>query len=230
MKKKSGIAIRNMTIISLFTAMAYVVTLIFRIDVSFLTFDAKDAIVCVASLILGPGAGAIITVIVATIEQLSVGNTGIWGYIMNVFSTGTFSVVAGYIYSKRRNLSGVALSLTSAVVATVTVMILCNILIVPLYMQGADVQTVIKLIPTLLLPYNLTKNILNAGIVLALYKPVITALRSARLVPKTENSDTKSKKSYWSIQTLVVLLITIVIISASVLYLVFGLGGTIGMN
>ena len=230
MKKKSGIAIRNMTLIALFTAMAYVVTLIFRIDVSFLTFEAKDAIVCIASLILGPGAGAIITLIVATIEQLSVGNTGIWGYIMNILSTGTFSVVAGYIYSKRRNISGVALSLTSAVVATVTVMILCNILIVPLYMQGADVQMVIKLIPTLLLPFNLTKTILNAGIVLALYKPVITALRSARLVAKTENNDTKSKKSYWSIQTLVILLITIVIISASVLYLVFGLGGTIGMN
>lgn len=230
MKRKDGLAIRRMTTLALFTALAYAVTLIFRIDVSFLTFDAKDAIVCIASLILGPASGVIITLIVATIEQITVGNTGIWGYIMNIISTGVFSVLAGYIYSKRRNLTGVALALSSAVVATVSAMLLCNILIVPLYMQGADVQTVIKLIPTLLLPFNLTKTILNAGIVLALYKPVITALRSARLVPRSENEKTGEKKSFWSVRSLVILLITIVIISASIIYFIFGLNGTIGVN
>lgn len=230
MRTKNGIAIRKMTIIALFTALAYAVTLIFRIDVSFLTFDAKDAIVCIAALILGPGAGAIITVLVATIEQISVGNTGIWGYIMNILSTGTFSIVAGFIYSKRRNLIGVAFSLSSAVVSTVIMMILCNILIVPLYMQGADVQTVIKLIPTLLLPFNITKAFLNAGIVLALYKPLITALRSARLIPESETGEGVNKKSFWSIRSLIIFFITIVIISASILYLIFGLDGKFGNN
>ena len=89
MKNKNAVAIRKMTIIALFTALAYAATMIFRINVSFLTFDAKDAFVCIASLILGPGAGAVVTLVVATIEQLTVGDTGIWGYIMNVFSTGT---------------------------------------------------------------------------------------------------------------------------------------------
>ena len=230
MKNKNAVAIRKMTIIALFTALAYAATMIFRINVSFLTFDAKDAFVCIASLILGPGAGAVVTLVVATIEQLTVGDTGIWGYIMNVFSTGTYCMVAGYIYSKRRSISGVALALSSAVVATVTVMILCNILIVPLYMEGADVKMVIQILPTLLLPFNLTKTLLNSGIVLAIYKPLITALRSAKLLPKREGEAGDEAKKYWSVTTLIVLLVTVVIISASILYLIFGLGGTIQFN
>ena len=227
MQKKDRFGIRKMVLIALFTAFAYAVTFAFRINVSFLTFDAKDAIVGIAAMIFGPTSGAIISFLVATIEQITMGDTGFWGWLMDFASTATFSVVAGYIYSKRRNISGVAISLSSAVVATVTVMMLCNLLITPIYMK-VELAQVIDLIPILLLPFNLTKAVLNAGVVLALYKPLITALRAARLLPKSENAEGGAKQSFWSLRSLVFILIAIVLISASIIYMIFGLGGHFG--
>lgn len=224
MQRKDRFGVRKMTLIALFAAMAYAVTFMFHIKVSFLTFDAKDAVVGIAAMILGPGAGAVISLLVATIEQITIGDTGFWGWLMDFASTATFSVVAGYIYSKRKNVSGVAISLTSAVIATVTVMILCNLLITPIYMK-VEIKQVIDLLPTLLLPFNLTKAVLNAGVVLALYKPLITALRAAKLLPQPEDPEGGVKQSFWSIRTLVFILIAIVLISASIIYMIFGLGG-----
>lgn len=218
--------IRRLVLCAMFAAMAYCVTFVFRINVSFLTFDAKDAIVAISAMIFGPGAGAIISLLVATLEQITVGDTGFWGWLMDFASTATFSVVAGYIYSKRRNVTGVAISLSSAVISTVTVMILCNLLITPIYMK-VEVGQVIELLPTLLLPFNLTKAVLNAGIVLALYKPLITALRAVRLLPPSENANKEGgKQSFWSTRSLIFLMIAIILVAASILIMVFGLHGT----
>ncbi len=227
MQTKDRFGIRRMTLLAMFTALAYAITFVFRINVSFLTFDAKDAIVAIAAMIFGPASGLIISLLVATIEQITFGDTGFWGWLMDFASTATFSFVAGYIYSKRRNISGVAISLSSAVISTVTVMMLCNLVITPIYMK-VDTQQVIELLPTLLLPFNLTKSVLNAGIVLALYKPLITALRAAKLLPKPENASADGKKSFWSIRSLVFVLIAIILIAASVLYLIYGMHGSFG--
>lgn len=220
---RHSIYIRKLVLCAMFAAMAYCVAFVFRINVSFLTFDAKDAIVCIAAMILGPGAGAVISLLVATLEQITVGDTGFWGWLMDFASTATFSVVAAYIYSKRRNISGVAIALASSVIATVTVMMLCNLLITPIYMK-VELKQVIELLPTLLLPFNFTKSVLNAGLVLALYKPLITACRAVKLVPQKENANGE-KKSFWSMRSLVFILIAIALISASIVYMIFGLGG-----
>ncbi len=225
MQRKDRFGIRKMVLLSVFTAMAYAVTFAFRIDVSFLTFDAKDAIVCIASMIFGPLSGIIVSLLIATIEQLTVGDTGFWGWLMDFASTATFSAVAGYIYSKRRNILGVAISLTSAVVSTVTIMILCNLFITPIYMK-VEIGQVITLIPTLLLPFNIAKSVLNAGLVLALYKPLVTALRAAKLLPSSNSVTVNGRvKSIWSVRSLLFLLIAVILICASILYMIFGLNG-----
>ena len=216
-----------MALMAVFAAVAYAVTFAFRINVSFLTFDAKDAIVCIASMIFDPLAGIIISLLIATIEQLTVGDTGFWGWLMNFASTATFSAVAGYIYSKHRNILGVAISLTSAVVATVTIMILCNLFITPIYMK-VEIGQVISLIPTLLLPFNIAKAVLNAGLVLALYKPLVTALRAAKLLPSSNSGSANGKeKSFWSARSLIFLLVAVVLICASIWYMIFGLNGSL---
>ncbi len=227
MQRKDRFGIRRMTLLAVFTAMAYAVTFVFRIDVSFLTFDAKDAIVAIAAMIFGPVSGLIISFLVATIEQITLGNTGFWGWLMDFASTAAFSFVAGYVYSRRRTISGVAISLSSAVISTVTVMMLCNLVITPIHMH-VEIEDVIAMIPTLLLPFNFTKSVLNAGIVLALYKPLITALRAAKLLPRSENASADGKKSFWSIRSLIFILIAILLIAASVFYMIYGLHGTIG--
>ena len=227
MQTKHKLNVRKMALLAVFAAIAFAVTLVFRINVGFLTFDAKDSIVCIAAMIFDPLSGVVISMLIATIEQLAVGDTGFWGWLMNFASTATFSFVAGAIYHKRRTIVGVVFALVSSVIATVAVMILCNLLITPIYMK-VDVGQVIALIPTLLLPFNLTKAILNAGLVLALYKPLINALRGAKLLPASKSAS--AQKSFWSVRTLIVLLVAIVLILASVIYMVFGLNGQIDLT
>jgi riboflavin transporter FmnP len=224
MRPNDRFGVRKMALLAVFTAMSYAVTLIFRINVSFLTFDAKDAIVCITAMIFGPVSGVVVSMLVATIEQITVGDTAFWGWLMDFLSTATFSAIAGWIYIKRRNIVGVAIALVTAVIASVTVMLLCNLLITPIYM-GCEVGQVITMIPTLLLPFNLAKYVLNAGLVLALYKPLVTALRAAKLLPK---GNTSAVQSIWSVRSLIFMLIAIVLVCGSVLYLIFGLGGKIG--
>jgi hypothetical protein len=78
-------------------------------------------------------------------------------------------------------MAGAIWGLSAGVVAMTVLMILWNLLLTPLYME-TDIQTVVAMIPTLLLPFNLTKALLNAGLVLIFYKPISTALKKARLV------------------------------------------------
>ncbi|MBQ4001848.1 MAG: ECF transporter S component, partial [Lachnospiraceae bacterium] len=54
-----------------------------------------------------------------------------------------------------------------------------------LYM-GYPREAVAKMLPTVFLPFNALKGGLNAALTMLLYKPVITALRAANLVPRPE--------------------------------------------
>ena len=83
---------------AMFAALAYSVTFVFRIPVMFLTFDAKDAIIIIASLIYGPVSGIIISLTVALIELITISGTGVYGFIMNFASSAVFSAVAALVY------------------------------------------------------------------------------------------------------------------------------------
>ena len=75
--------IYKMVVLSLFCAMAYIFVFVFRIKVSFLTFDAKDAIITVCSLLYGPLSGVIVSLVVSFLEFITVSDTGLYGLIMN---------------------------------------------------------------------------------------------------------------------------------------------------
>ena len=66
--------------VALFCALAYATMFVFRIKVSFLTFDAKDAIITLAGLLFGPLASLVISFTVALIEMISVSDTQFWGF------------------------------------------------------------------------------------------------------------------------------------------------------
>ena len=63
-------------------------------------------------------------------------------------------------------------------------MLLWNYLITPIY-QKVPRDVVAAMLPTVFLPFNLVKGGLNMAITLLLYKPVVTALRKARLAPES---------------------------------------------
>lgn len=174
-------AVRTMVLVAVFCAVSYVCQFIFRIHVLFLTFDAKDAVMTVAAMLFGPGWGLLMSLILATLEGISLSATGIIGFIMNFISSASFVCVSSWIYRRRRTMTGALFGLTTGVLSMTVVMLLCNLLLTPIYMN-TTVAEVITYIPTLLLPFNFLKALLNAGLVLVLYKPISLALKRARLV------------------------------------------------
>lgn len=178
--KTQKINIQKIVGIAMFAALAFVVSLTFRIPVMFLTFDAKDAIITLAGFIFGPVSALITSLLAATIE-LSISDTGVYGFIMNFASSATFSFTASLIYKYKRTFFGAIIALYSASAVLTAVMLGMNVFVTP-YFMGVARAVVIDMIPTLFLPFNLAKALMNSAIAMLLYKPVITALRRAKLI------------------------------------------------
>ena len=102
----------------------------------------------------------IVSVIVATLEMITVSDTGILGCIMNIVQTLSFACTASVIYKKKHTLSGAVIGLASGWLITVVVMLLWNYLVTPLYM-GYPREAVVELLLPAFLPFNLLKGGLN---------------------------------------------------------------------
>ncbi len=172
-KKKIRIPTRKLCGMAVLAALA--VTLACTVHIpyfgaSFLEYSPSDVPILIASFMYGPISGLIITVIVALIQGFTVSaSAGPIGIAMNIFSTGTFVIVAGLIYKFHRNIKGAIVSLVVGFLSGVVAMVLWNIIITPLYMNVSR-QVVITMIPTVFLPFNLMKYAGNAGLTFVLYK------------------------------------------------------------
>ncbi len=186
--KKNRVRLRALVLMAVFAALAFAAMFVFRFNVTFLTFDLKDSVITISGLLLGPVAAAVVSLLVATLEFITIGDTGWYGFLMNFASSVTFSVVCAVVYRYRKKLSGAILSLASGVVALVAVMLTLNLVVTPFYM-GAPRSAVVDMIPTLLLPFNLVKGLVNASLVLILYKPVRRAMQAASLLPRTASGE-----------------------------------------
>ena len=196
--------------------MSYICLLLIRVPgiAGFLTLDVKDAIITLGAMFLGPISAIMISLVVSLIEMISVSNTEFWGFLMNFLGTAVFSVLASMIYRARRTFSGGVVGLCVAVVSMVAVMLVANIFITPIY-RGVPTEAVIALLPTLFV-FNLVKGILNAAVVLFLYKPVSNALKAARFINRREQ-----EKLTIDAKTLIIMACALAIAAMSVLVLLF---------
>ena len=179
---------RRITLTAVFAALAFAAMFVFRLNVTFLTFDLKDAIITLSGLILGPVTALTVSLLVAVLEFITVGDTGWYGFLMNFASSATFSVVCAVVYRYNKKLVGAIIALLSGIVALVAVMLTLNLVVTPLY-QGVPRSVVAEMIPTLFLPFNAMKATVNAALVLILYKPVHRALQAAKLMPRSASED-----------------------------------------
>ena len=180
-KLNTKINTKQMVVMSMFAALAYVMALVTRIDVSFLTYEMKDAVICLAAIILGAPYGIVISLLVSAIEAFTISTTGFWGFVMSFIASSVFSFTCAFIYDKLRSFNGAIISVYTAAAALTAVMIPLNLIFTPIY-TGAPVSVVVDMIVPMLLPFNLAKALINGALVLMFYKPIITALRRARLI------------------------------------------------
>ena len=207
--KKKGFTTQFIAVIAMFTALAYVSVIIAKPipNVSgFLSYEPKDAIIVIAGLLISPLASALVSLLVSFIEMITISTTGPYGLIMNVLSTCAFAVPAAWIYHKNRTKKGAVIGLATGVVCMVICMLLWNYIITPLYMK-VDRSVVAGMMLSVFLPFNLIKGGINAGITLLIYKPIVKALRSAKLV---EASTAENGKSGFSVGFFIFSLVVLV--------------------
>ena len=186
---------KQLVTLAMLSAIAYAVMFMSKALPSvngFLDFDFKDVIICVGGFIYGPLAAALMSILVAFIELVTISSTGLWGFLMNCLATCAFCCTACYVYKKRHTQRGAVLGLALGVVCLVVVMLLWNFLITPIY-TGYPREVVTAMLLPVFLPFNLAKGGMNMAVTLLLYKPIVTTLRRANLAPPS-HSPAQDKK------------------------------------
>ncbi|MGI6090504.1 MAG: ECF transporter S component [Saccharofermentanales bacterium] len=177
--------------LGMLAAVAYVAMLVGRFSlipaVPFLQYDPKDVIIVIGGFIWGPFSAFIISLVVSLVEMVTVSDTGLIGCAMNIISTCSFACTAAYIYKKRRTIDGAIISLFAGVIFMVAVMVLWNYVLTPIYMKIPRAEVVKLLLPAIL-PFNLIKGSLNAGLTILLYKPIVLGLRKTRFLPQPQST------------------------------------------
>ena len=205
--------VKKLATLAMITCLAYVVMLVSKLMPSvndFLDFDFKDVVICIGGFVYGPAAAAAVSLVVAFIEMITISTTGPWGFLMNFLATASFCCTACFIYKKHHTMKGAVIGLILGVIALVCVMLLWNYLITPYYM-GYPRAAVAELLIPAFLPFNLLKGGINAAVTMLLYKPVVTALRRAGLVPKSQSQKAPGKN--WG-----ALLVSLVVLITCVLF------------
>ncbi len=179
---KTTVKIKKLCTVAAFCALAYACTFVLHISVSFLTFDVKDAVIAVGGMFFGPLSALVMSLTVSLVELVTISDTGLYGFIMNFIGSAAFSVTASLIYKYRRRLAGAYMGLACAVVAVTVLMMAANLIVTPKF-TGMSVEAVAAMIPSLLLPFNLIKSLLNSALVILIYKPVSRALKAAKMAP-----------------------------------------------
>ncbi len=179
----------TLTLAAMFSALAFLSSLIFHIPlipaVNFLKYDPMDAILTIEALVLGP-VPAVLSTLAVTVIRIPFGSSGLIGALMNFLSSISFVLPIGIIYKYRRRLAGALIGLGCSIVSETVIMLLWNYLISPLYM-GVSREAIVSLMLPGFLPFNLIKATVNTALTYLLYKPVMTGLRKAGTLPKSEN-------------------------------------------
>ena len=188
--------IKNLIMIAIFSAIAYLVMVLIRISIvpaaPFLKYDPKDVVIAIGGFLFGPLSALLMSVIVAFIEMITVSTTGPIGLLMNILSSGALTCTAAIIYKYKRNIAGAVVGLILGVIMAADTMLLWNYLITPIYMSTPR-EVIAKMLIPIFLPFNLLKGTLNIGIVLIVYKPLSKILQKLNMMPQPNSNKISSE-------------------------------------
>lgn len=190
---RPAMSTKTITTLAMLSGIAYVVMLVSKLLPSvngFLDFDFKDVVICIGGFTFGPVAAAVMAIVVAFVEMITISTTGLIGFVMNVLATCGFCCTATFVYKKRHTMVGAVLGLGLGVVVLTVVMLLWNYFLTPIY-QGLPREAVADMLVPIFLPFNLAKGGMNMAATLLLYPPVVGALRRSGVVPQSQNSQGK---------------------------------------
>ena len=163
----------------------------------FLEYDPADIPILIGTFAYGPTAGIIITVVVSIIQGFTLSaSSGIIGIVMHILATGSFALVAGLIYQRKKTRKSAILALGLGVITMTVMMALMNQIFTPIFM-GTPVETVAGMLLPIIIPFNLMKAAINAVATLLLYKAVSRFIKEEKpeiSTKKVASIDTQVKK------------------------------------
>lgn len=143
--------------------------------VGFLEYDPADIPIMLATFAMGPAQGFLLAVAVCIIQGFTVSaSSGLYGILMHIIATGTYVLVAGFIYRKNKTKKNAVKAMIFGICAWVLIMIPANLIITPIFM-GISRSDLMPFMPWIVL-FNLVKSVINSGVTFILYKRVSPVL------------------------------------------------------
>ena len=139
----------------------------------FLKYDPADIPILIGTMIYGPAAGFVLTVIVSFVQSFMIHGSGGWiGFVMHVVATGAMAVALGLLYNKsKKDMKGALVSLAVGAIVMVVAMIGMNLVFTPIFM-GTPVDVVINMLVPVIIPFNIIKAGINCFFAFVLHKYV----------------------------------------------------------
>ena len=175
---RTGTSTRKLATLAMLAAISIALVLTIHIPfppLPFLEYDPADIPILISTFLFGPWAGLAVTVVVSGVQALTVSSMSGWvGPIMHVVATGSFVLVAGFLYRRNKTRKGALLALLFGSITMVIMMVPLNLIFTPLFM-GLPVASVVDLLPLIVL-FNLIKAGVNALVTFVIYKAVHRAI------------------------------------------------------
>ncbi len=163
-----------MTKIGILSAIAFIV-MFFEFPVPFfppfLKIDLSDIPAIIGAFAFGPVAGVTIELIKNLLHLIFRNETGGIGELANFLTGGSFVLVAGLIYFRKKSKTYALMALLAGTVTMSLVMCFANyFILIPVYAPAMPKPEVMKMIYTAIFPFNLFKGVVVSAITLLIYK------------------------------------------------------------
>ena len=170
------IDVRQMTQMAVLAALSIALVYLVRFPIfpsaPFLEYDPADITLIMGAFLYGPAAALILTVVVGVVQGFTVSaQSGVIGIIMHIVATGSYVLVAGFIYMKMESLKGIVVALLAGTVVMCALMAAMNLILTPIFM-GVPRAVVASMILPVILPFNLIKAAINSCASFILFKSV----------------------------------------------------------
>ncbi len=154
----------------------------------FLKYDTGDIPVLIGAFALGPWLGVWIALLKDLLYLLfHFTPETLVGAPMNFLAGATYACTAGGFYALRKTKTRAAISLGLGALVCTTVMALANLTVLPLFMRvfmpdvpPVDRHTLVTLLWSTIVPFNLLKASLNGVLCFLVYKKISPVLKTAR--------------------------------------------------
>ncbi len=172
---------RKLITAALLTAISFLLIMVIRVPfppAPFLVFDLGDLPLILASFILGPAYALMATIVVSLLQGFMLSADGLVGAVMHILSSGCFVVIAGLFYKKTKSDKGAIIGLVIGTIALVIVMIGCN-LVITVNLYDVPFDTVVAMLPTAIIPFNLIKGVLASTLSFAVFKGLPKSIKNS---------------------------------------------------